>query len=228
MTARVIALVEGPTEEMFVKSVLAPTLGGQGVFVSATTSGRPRNQAGVPAWPRAQLELLRLLKEDSGRNVTTMFDYYGMPAKWPGREAASGKPHSEKACTVERRIKKRIAESMDVDSGQTRFIPYVQMHEFEALLFSAPGILAEVVSRDARPHGVSIALERIADGFETPEEIDDSYTTAPSKRILALEPQYQKVTDGNLAAIRIGLDIMREKCPHFNGWLSKLEALGQN
>ncbi len=70
---------------------------------------------------------------------------------------------------------------MDVDPGQIRFIPYVQMHEFEALLFSAPGILAEVVSRD-----------------------------------------------GNLAATRIGLDIMREKCPHFNGWLSKLEALGQN
>ena len=228
MTARVIALVEGPTEEMFVKSVLAPTLGQQGVFVSATTSGHPRNQAGVPAWARAKRELLRLLKEDSGRNVTTMFDYYGMPAKWPGRDAASGQPHSEKASTVERRIKERIAESMDVDPGQIRFIPYVQMHEFEALLFSAPGILAEVVSRDARPHRVSIALERIAESFETPEEIDDSYTTAPSKRILAVEPQYQKVTDGNLAATRIGLDIMREKCPHFNGWLSKLEALGQN
>lgn len=70
--------------------------------------------------------------------------------------------------------------------------------------------------------------ERIAESFETPEEIDDSYTTAPSKRILAVEPQYQKVTDGNLAATRIGLDIMREKCPHFNGRLSKLEALGQN
>lgn len=84
MTARIIALVEGPTEETFVRRLLAPDLGVHGVAITATTYGRPRKHGGVPSWGRARRELLRLLKEDRGRRVTTMFDYYGLPGDWPG------------------------------------------------------------------------------------------------------------------------------------------------
>ena len=116
---------------------------------------------------------------------------------------------------------------MGGDPTRSRFIPYVQMHEFEALLFSAPDILAGVLSRDALPGRVRRLLHGISGAFQTPEEIDDSPKTAPSKRILALAPDYQKVTDGSVAAARIGLETMREKCPHFNGWLNRLKSLGQ-
>lgn len=230
MTSRVLALVEGQTEEAFVKKTLAPWLGSQGVAVSATTCGRRRKQRGVPRWERAQRELLRLLKEDTGRHVTTMFDYYGMPTGWPGRRSAEAKPHGERADLIEQAMKAGILDSMGggVDSIQSRFIRYVQMHEFEALLFSAPHILAEVLSRDALPEKFVRTLDVIAGDFETPEEIDDDSKTAPSKRILALAPDYQKVTDGSLAAGRIGLATMRGKCPHFDGWLCSLEALGQH
>lgn len=227
MTARVIVLVEGQTEEKFAREQLMPELAAEGVFLSATTCGRPRSRAGVPKWTKARRELVRLLKEDRSRRVTTMFDYCGMPLDWPGRKESSGQSHGHRAGIVERRVKAAIAEALPDDLSSNRFIPYVQMYEFEALLFAEPRTLAQVVSRDARPTRVTRELQRIADAFATPEEIDDHPNTAPSKRILHLAPEYQKVTDGNIAAGRIGLWAMRQECPHFNEWLNRLEALGQ-
>ena len=226
LTARVIALVEGPTEEKFVKDLLAGALGRLGVFISPTTYGRPGNQGGVPSWSKAKRELVGLLKQDANRHVTTMFDYYGMPRSWPGREAAQVRPHAEKANVVEKAIRDGIAASSANDPARIRFIPYVQMHEFEALLFSDPELLGDVVSRDTHLRPLTRQIERIADAFRTPEEIDDDPSKAPAKRIRALAPHYQKVTDGNIAARRIGLHKMRQECPHFAGWLRRLEALG--
>jgi hypothetical protein len=117
-------------------------------------------------------------------------------------------------------------DALGGDPDRSRFMPYVQMHEFEALLFSEPKILGEILTRDARPQKITRALLRVADDFPTPEEIDDGHTTAPSKRIRSFAKHYEKVTDGNLAATRIGLETMRRKCPHFDEWLSSLEALG--
>ena len=204
--ARVIALVEGPTEEKFVRELLARELAAAGVWIVATTCGHPRRQAGVPAWSKAEREIVGLLKQDASHYVTTMFDYYGMPRDWPGRKEAAERPHGEKAELVEQRMCDSIVASSKVGSLGARFIPYVQMHEFEALLFAEPQTLADVLSRVPRPHGISQELSRISSAFQTPEEIDDDPVTAPSKRILAVAPDYQKVTDGNIAASRIGLE----------------------
>ena len=138
-----------------------------------------------------------------------------------------GRSHAEKADVVEQAIRNGIAVSLGSDAGRIRFIPYVQMHEFEALLFADPELLGDVVSRDTTARRVTRQIEQIADAFGTPEEIDDDPTTAPSKRIRTLAPHYQKVTDGNIAARRIGLHKMRLECPHFAGWLQRLEALGR-
>ena len=118
-------------------------------------------------------------------------------------------------------------DSLGDDSARSRFIPYIQMHEFEALLFSEPETLGEVLSLDARPRRIIRELQQVAGHFATPEEIDEGQGTAPSKRIRSFAAHYQKVTDGNLAATRIGLKRMRRKCPHFDHWLDSLEALGQ-
>ena len=225
--ARVIALVEGPTEEKFVRELLAGELGVVGVWIVATTYGRPRRQAGVPAWSKAEREIIGLLKQDTARYVTTMFDYYGMPRDWPGRKRATERPHGEKAALVEQGMRDSVTASSRVGSLNGRFIPYVQMHEFEALLFSDPQALADVVSRAPNPHEIRQNFVRIAGAFPTPEQIDDDPVTAPSKRILALARDYQKVTDGNIAASRIGLETMRRECPHFKSWLQRLRALSQ-
>lgn len=189
--------MEGPTEEKFVKELIAPAFGTLGVSIVATTYGRPRRQGGVPAWGKAKREILGLLKQDTGRHVTTMFDYFRMPLDWPGRRAAVAEPYGERADMVEEQMRAGIATAMEGKSATCRFIPYVQMHEFEALLFSNPELLGEVVSRDRYPKRLIRELERIANAFRTPEEIDDGPMSAPSKRILALATEYQKVTDGN-------------------------------
>lgn len=224
---RVLAVVEGPTEERFVKDMLADRLGRREVYITARKPGHPSRQGGVPPWPKLERELVGLLKEDRDRHVTTMFDYYRMPGRWPGREEAQAKPYSERAIAVERAMLHRIVEALGGDPRRVRFVPYVQMHEFEALLFSNPQLLAKVVLGSRHTGRVPQELERIAAAFGTPEEIDDDPNMAPSKRILALAPRYQKVIDGNLAAREIGLATMRRKCPHFADWLGRLEALGQ-
>lgn len=224
---RVIALVEGQTEETFIRRLLAPRLSVHGVAISATTYGRRRSHGGVPRWGKAERELLRLVQEDTGRRVTTMFDYYRLPSDWPGREAVAGKSAAARARILEQAMQSRITDSLGADPGPSRFIPYIQMHEFEALLFSDPGSLGEVLTLDAHPQRTIRALLQVADNFATPEEIDEGESTAPSKRILSLAEHYQKVTDGNLAATRIGLETMRRECPHFDEWLGSLEALGQ-
>ena len=156
-----------------------------------------------------------------------MFDYYGMPLDWPGRAMAPEKPHRERADLVEEEMRDRIAASLGSKLAASRFIPYIQMHEFEALFFSDPESLGDILSRNMRPQPIKRQLQRIADAVATPEEIDDNPATAPSKRILALAPDYQKVTDGNIAARHIGLRTMRQKCRHFDQWLYRLETLGK-
>ena len=101
------------------------------------------------------------------------------------------------------------------------FIPYVQKFEFEALLFTAPDKLALLFPENDQTE----SLQKISAQHATPEEIDDSPQTAPSKRIQKLLPGYRKRQHGVLAAQDIGLTAMREACPHFNEWLTKLETL---
>jgi len=93
MIDRVLAFVEGPTEEEFIKRIVAPVLIARDVSITATTPGRKRSQGGVRPWAGIRVELLRYLKEDTNRYVTTMFDYYGMPSDWPGRDSVRCQAH---------------------------------------------------------------------------------------------------------------------------------------
>lgn len=225
MSVRILALVEGQTEERFCKELIAPALGSRGIALQTTTMGTPRTTAGVRPWKQTEKELRRLLQEDSGRHVTTMFDYYGMPRDWPGRTDAARKPHGQKANAVENQMHVRMKASVGKRWRPGAFIPYVQLHEFEALLFSAPEVLGGVVSLGARRERAVQQFQQVMSRFGTPEEINDGVSTAPSKRILAVAPGYQKVADGIIAARRIGLHAIRATCPNFNAWIQKMESL---
>lgn len=108
--------------------------------------------------------------------------------------------------------------------NSTRFVPFIVMHEFEGLLFSDCAVFSRVISRPDLEYG----LRGIRDQFATPEEINDSLETAPSTRIEALMPRYDKVLFGAQAVLEIGLARIRAECPHFNGWLKQLESLVRN
>ena len=110
---------------------------------------------------------------------------------------------------------------MGVDFEERRFVPYLMMHEFEAMLFSdCAGFGAAIGRQD-----LTSRFQQIRNEFASPEEIDDSPTQAPSKRVEALVAGYQKPLLGIFAVMAIGLPRIREECPVFSGWLSHLENL---
>jgi hypothetical protein len=150
-----------------------------------------------------------------------MFDFYGMPKSWPGRRAAARLNHDAKAVTVEAEIKQDIVDTLGGKLDERRLIPYIQMYEYEALLFSRPSTISDVV----RHPEIEENLQDIRDEFETPEQINDHPNCAPSKRIRKLFPYYQKTLHGVLAAERITVEVMRAECHHFNEWVTALEAL---
>jgi hypothetical protein len=151
-----------------------------------------------------------------------MFDYYGLPHDWPGRELArSQNSTSGKAEHVEAALLDAIAQGMGPVFDRNRFVPLVMMHEFEALLFSDPDRFAQEIGRN----NLSAKFRAIREEFEGPEDINDSAETAPSKRIERLFPGYEKPLFGVLAAMGIGLSTIRRECPHFSSWLDRLEAL---
>ena len=228
--AGLIIHVEGQTEETTVNEVLREHLLLQGFdYVAATLIGNPRKtRGGIVGWNVAKREILRHLKESASLYVTTMVDYYGLPQTgnraWPGRAAASALPFAQKASTVESAMRDEIVAEMGGDSFYpNRFIPFVVMHEFEGLLFSDCSAFSSGIERP----DLEASFQAIRNQFDSPEEIDDSPTNAPSKRVERLVPGYEKPFLGALAIIEIGLERVRRECQHFNHWLERIESLNR-
>ncbi|MDX2036625.1 MAG: DUF4276 family protein [Isosphaeraceae bacterium] len=214
---RVIAVVEGPTEATFVKDVLAPWIVAHGVSLSARIVGKPGKKGGVGEFDRAFGDIETILKSDRVAFVTTMLDYYGMPPSWPGRLDSKSQPVAQRGEFVEKAIAGEVAKRLG-SSLSKRFLPYVQMHEYEALLFSGPDEIARVLD-DQR---IRTPLDEILEQFGNPEAIDDDPATAPSKRLTTLHPGYRKISHGKRIAEAIGIDAIRRECPHFDGWIERL------
>jgi hypothetical protein len=225
---RLLIQVEGETEETFVNNILTPHLYNYGYSkVGARLLGKARmraNRGGICSWLIVRKEILNRLKEDRGAIITTMVDYYGLPRTgeqaWPGRYEASNLAFNDKAHTIEAALLEDICKDMGDNFDRNRFIPYVMMHEFEGMLFSNCELFGNGINRpDLIPQ-----FQAIRNQFLTPEEINDSPETAPSKRIKSLIPGYQKPLLGLSAILEIGLDTIRTECPHFREWLEHLEG----
>lgn len=232
---RVNFIVEGQTEETFVKRILSESLSNSGVFVSGVRcveTGRKRLKrpniikpgkqemifrGGMPSFEKVKRDIEMWLDEDRKAYLTTMFDLYALSHDFPMYDSAI------KATSSVQKIK-IIEEAFKENISDQRFIPYIQLHEFEGLLFSN----VEVIDAVLKPYHDSRLqdLRSIKDQFKTPEEINDGVETAPSKRIISLFKSYQKVTYGYQIAQRIGIDAIRRECPHFNEWIVKLGQLG--
>jgi len=226
--SRLLIHVEGETEETFVNAVLAQHLCSYGYTkVSARLVGNARirdRRGGIRAWTAVRKDILNHLKEDPNCLATTMVDYFALPQTgeraWPGRQAAGYLPFIQKASTVEAALLTDICEDLGDGFDPNRFIPYVMMHEFEGLLFSD----CERFGRGIGRPDLVAQFQAIRNQFATPEEINDSPLTAPSKRVEALVQGYEKPLLGSLAVLEIGLGAIRAECPHFREWLERLEA----
>lgn len=225
---RLLIHVEGETEESFVNEILAGHLYACGYeIVSARLVGNARlreKRGGIRAWSTVKKDILNHLKEDPGCLATTMVDYYGLPQAgekaWPGRAEAGKLPYAEKANCIEKALFADLAQALGGEFEARRFVPFVVMHEFEGLLFSDCQAFADGIGRPK----LAQRFQEIRHQFATPEEINDSPITAPSKRVEGLVEGYEKPLLGTLAVLKIGLETIRGECPHFKDWLARLEA----
>ena len=201
---RIYILVEGQTEENFVKTVLAQYLEYSEIYLTPICVG------GYTSYSKIKKQLLNLLSTPC--HVSTMFDYYKLPHDFPGKD----KIDKSKRCYDNIKC---LEESLKKDINNLKFIPYIQLHEFEALLFSSP----QAINNNFPDENYIEKLKEISK--TPPEEINDGVNTAPSKRLKNIFRRYQKVVHGSLIAKEIGIELIKQKCPHFSEWLEKLSVI---
>ena len=221
---RLYLFAEGQTEQTFANMILKNHLAHFGVFLhrpALIAHGRKKGKTlrgGGSKYLPMKNDIRKLLAQEKGPAVffTTMIDLYAIPTKFPGM--AEGKRLRDLPYKRVEALEKAFAK----DIGDPRFLPFIQLHEFEAYLFADPNCLSLFYDH----HKKQIAeLNAIASKYDSPELIDDQPHSAPSKRIISTFPDYRKTIEGPLVAEQIGLDTIRAKCPHFAKWLSRLENL---
>jgi hypothetical protein len=219
---RVSVIVEGPTERLFVQEVLAPVLWSRGIYLTPTILGVPGHKGGRTNYVRVRKDVLRQLKEDRTACCSTMLDFYGLGKGFPGTPLPSNLSSVETVIQLEQAMKEDIVAEVPDLRPDVRFLPYLQLHEYEGLLFSNPEAFANSISHSH----LTKQFDAIRQSFPTPEDIDDSPDTAPSKLVSRLCPSYNKVLDGTRAASAVGIEAMRRECPHFHNWVESLVQLG--
>lgn len=221
---RVHVICEGQTEEMFVNELLVPTFLAKDLLLVPALIGRPGHKGGNFKFERLQTDVKNRLLGERTAYCTTFFDYYGLPQSFPGKDIHDSQVDIvTKATSVQEAMTTELTRLIG-DDAMRRFIPFVQMYEFEALLFSDPIAFARGISNEH----LSQNLTDIAEQFDSPEHINNSPQTAPSKRIESLIRGYEKPLMGTLGALEVGLDSMRQNCELFDNWLRQLESLTVN
>lgn len=210
---RVVIVVEGQTEQEFVNSLLAPYLRGFGilsttpVLVRTSRSGR----GGMINYQHfANTVKMQLRSSKTDFVVTSFIDFFRLPNTMP--EYDKSMAESDDVRRVE-----ALEAAIDKDVSDSRFFSYLQLHEFEALLFSDNKGFELYF-----PEKVFRQTSDIIAHYANPEEINSSPEGAPSKRLLRITPEYNKVLEGNLVALEIGIETILNKCPRFAGWVHRI------
>jgi hypothetical protein len=218
--AEVIVLSEGPTEQLFVKQLLAPYLAQKRVFLTPVILQKPGEKGGDVKFARASNDIGKHLKQRRNTLITLFVDYYGIDSDWPGyAESKRQTEHTRKAQIMIQHTTEAINALFPDINAASRFLPYISMYEIEALYFSDPSCLAEKSGAPQR------SIEQILAECGEPENINDHPTTAPAKRLEKLSNRFKKTTTGIAVATAIGIPKMREACPLFNNWITQLENL---
>lgn len=215
---RALILVEGQTEERFVKQVLQPHLLSLHLSIIPTllttkvVKNGPNFKGGVTSFEKFESDLRRLLGGAGSALVTTMLDYYRLPDDFPGMD---DRPATIDPFTRVQHVEQALSRHFD----DPRFLPFLALHEFEAWIFSCPSTLPDVMTEpENQPQFASIC-----ESVPTPEHINERPGDNPAARIQSIFPAYRKVLHGPTAALRIGLPRIRGQCTHFHDWLCRLE-----
>jgi hypothetical protein len=202
-------IAEGSTEVQFIESTLR-------YYFAEKNIGdiRAFDMGGSNSYSRYYNDVTTFLKKENDIIVTSLIDFFRPPSDFPGYDAAKKlNGNLQRIEYIENEINTRI--------NDRRFVPYIQLHEFEGLLFTGMKGFNAIPHCDAK---ALAALKAIIDKHANPELINDGPDTAPSKRLIKIVPGYDKPLYGAYIALENGLDSIISKCPRFRAWLEKLEA----
>ncbi len=211
---RLFIVVEGHTEEEFVKSMIAPYLATFEIYdVRAIKIRTSRTSKGgfVNFDHLKNTVKPLLLSEGEDAIVTTFVDFFRIPTDIPSYDQCISKHSKQEQVSS-------LESAIGAVFNDSRFVPYIQLHEFEALLFSSPVGFQRLWDRD-----MFDKADKIVRAFENPEDINSSPQSAPSKRILAINHRYDKVIEGNIIAMDIGIEAMLDRCPRFRCWMNDIK-----
>lgn len=209
---RLIIIVEGQTEEEFVNSIIAPYLNDNFGILSVTPikiATSAKSKGGFVNYQHLKNDILKRIRERD--IVVSMFvDYFRIPSNVPNYASCvtCGDIDLKIQC---------LEDAIKDDINFPNFIPYIQKHEFEALLFSSNKGFEELYDKS-----IYGETEKIVSSYTNPEEINTDPHKAPSKRIKNIMNNYEKVTDGNMIALEIGINAILDKCPRFKNWIDIL------
>lgn len=211
---RVCIIVEGHSELNFVKNVLSPYCAERGVYVVCYLVSKPGQRGGDVKFSRTRRDIVASLQAKDNPLVCSFVDYYGIK-EWPGiKNIPANASPKQIADSLNREAITEIEQSEP--KSVRRYIPFLAVHEFEALLFSDGDILADYLNIDKR------LVASVLSQYGSPERINNSILTAPSKRIETWNKDYVKARDGHQIAALIGISKIRKACPLFDEWLNQI------
>lgn len=213
---RLIIICEGPTEQAFCNDILRDHFLPKGILLDAPTI--KHSNGGIVAWETLKKQIITHLNE--GNCIVSLFvDYYRIRDSYN----FPGWMNSKSITDIYDRMRYLFEQmSLDIDINlRSRFIPYIQLHEFEGLLFSDISVFPNNFTKDELDFSLLATAVKSA---HTPEEINNGPNTAPSERLKRAIKGYDKIVYGSCLASDIGLKTIREKCILFNEWIEKLET----
>lgn len=216
---RVIIICEGPTEIEFCKDVLYNHFLSQSIYIQ--TPLIKKSGGGVVPWANLKTQIENHLLQEKDVFVTTLIDYYGIKEKFLFPEWKTAHKEMNKRTRMEI-LERGMMEAINVGIS-SRFIPYIQLHEFEGLLFNNIDSFTNHI-----PPADFINKDELINTITTnpnPELINDTPYNAPSYRLKRFIKGYNKIVYGGIIAQEIGLVKIRNKCPRFNDWVTYLEKL---
>ena len=216
---RISIICEGQTEQEFCKTILTPFLAQKSIFIQAPLI--KKSMGGIVRWSELKKQITLHLKEDESAYVTCLIDYYGLYSKhdFPKWNEAENEPDKNKRMEI---LEQGMKESID-ESIRFRFIPYLQLHEFEGLLFNDINVFFQQIPANELK-GMD-ELKQIFSQYDNPEMINNNKNKSPSHRLKRIINGYNKIVYGNIIAEAIGLEKMRYKSPRFNHWVHLLENI---
>lgn len=194
MRKRVAIVVEGETERDFVRHILQHEI--TEIDIAAINLGGGNISVG------RLHESIKPLLPSKFACISTFVDLY----RFAGSDGGSAEGIEDALRDKVRPMKQK----------GTEFLPYIQKHEFEALVLAGKEVVADYLNLQS-------AQRKQLDAITAPEEIN--HKLPPSKFLIDIYPPYNKRIDGINIIRKIGLAKIARECPRFGGWLGELRRI---